>query len=273
MCAELALAQTAVGSAPHEQSVLNSRFSPTAGDSSQHDIVLPTYQQQCGSGRLPPPEPFWVPLVYWKDRLMRHSDPNDPLRHMGLGTPLQGTSWRNRPLYAGWFVGGVWGDPLTETVDQGDDLFGGYRLGWDFDHYWGTELRLAWANVDLIGVPASQSQTAGHTYYDINLLYYPLGDSRWRPYAGVGLGGANFRFDDESGQHLDETLFQLPLQIGVKYMYRKWLAVRFDLTDNLAFGGDSLDTMHNLSLSSGVEVHFGGSRRSYFPWNPSASLW
>jgi len=241
---------------------------------SNEEIVLPMHMADCGPlGGYPAPEPFWRPFTYWRNRLFRHSDPSDPMRHMGYGIPLHGTSWRNRPLYAGWLVGGVWGDRLTAAVDQSEELFGGYRFGWDFDHYFGTELRFAWANVDLIGIPPPGAQSAGHLYYDINLLYYPLGDARWRPYAGIGVGGARFQFDDEQGNPHKDHLIGIPIQLGVKYLHRRWFAARFDLTNNIALGNGELNTMNNLSLSAGVEVHFGGRRKSYFPWSPSTSLW
>ena len=42
-----------------------------------------------------------------------HGDPNDPYRHIGLGQPLIGTSWRNRPIYFGAFVGGIMMDDIV----------------------------------------------------------------------------------------------------------------------------------------------------------------
>ena len=49
----------------------------------------------------------------------------------------------------------------------------------------------------------------------------------------------------------------------MKYYFKKWLAVRFDAMDNFAISGSGLDTMHNLSLTGGVEVHFGGRQVHY----------
>jgi hypothetical protein len=31
--------------------------------------------------------------------------------------------------------------------------------------------------------------------------------------------------------------------------------------------------MHNVSLSGGVEVHFGGPRRTYFPYHGGGMIW
>src|SRR5439155_24491596 len=52
---------------------------------------------------LPPLDdsPFSQQLVHpWFDEpWFSHGDPNDPRRHVGLGQPLMGTSWRNRPIF------------------------------------------------------------------------------------------------------------------------------------------------------------------------------
>jgi len=72
-------------------------------------------------------------------------------RHIGKGHPLEGTSWLNRPRYAGWFMGTMFGDEIiTDRVDQNSDFYGGYRLGWDWDHYWGSEARLGFAELNLL---------------------------------------------------------------------------------------------------------------------------
>src|SRR6185436_11697473 len=55
-----------------------------------------------------------------------HSDPNDPERHIGLGQPLMGTSWLNRPMFGGVFLGGVlMNDLVSNRVDQNDTAFMG----------------------------------------------------------------------------------------------------------------------------------------------------
>lgn len=78
----------------------------------------------------------WIP----NPLAIRHHDPNDPARHVGLGHPLVGTSWRNRPFHVGWLYGEMLGDELIQDrIDQDASMFGGYRLGWDFDHYWGPK--------------------------------------------------------------------------------------------------------------------------------------
>jgi hypothetical protein len=219
----------------------------------------------------------WRPVPKGHDlwpRHLRHGEPNDPNRHVGLGGPLTGTSWLNRPYYFGWLVGGLWGSTLIDgELDQDEDLFGGYRLGWDFDHYWGTEARIAFAHLDLFdGDGVDTLRTARHLYYDANLLFYPWGDAAWRPFASIGLGLGSFRFEDANAQFFDATMLTIPFGIGVKYYHRPWLALRTSLMDNFAVGG-GLDTMHNFSWTAGVEVHFGGPRRGYFPYHPGGFIW
>lgn len=204
-----------------------------------------------------------------------HADPNDSARSTGIGKPLKGTSWRNRPFQIGGLFGGLIGDSLIDgAIDQQDGLIGGYRLGWDFDHYWGTELRYAFARQDLIDLQGMTAlPTGADQFLDLNLLYYPWGDAQWRPFASVGLGFANFRFYDANQVLVDDDLLTIPLGVGVKYYYRPWLAWRTSVMDNLSIGSQGLDTMHNLSFTVGVEVHFGGPRQTYFPYHGGGTIW
>ncbi|GMQ80363.1 MAG: hypothetical protein BMS9Abin04_342 [Planctomycetia bacterium] len=210
-----------------------------------------------------------IPLAGW----LRHSSTTG--RHVGKGQPLVGTSWLNRPYHADWFLGALYGDsPINGRVDLGSDIYGGYRLGWDIDHYWGTEVRFAWTQLELVG---NDMQPLGGSsevvLADVNLLYYPWGDSRWRPYVLIGVGGANFNFIDDAGVLRDTTLFGLPVGGGVKYLVRHWLALRADILSNIAVGADGLSTMNNTTLTVGMEVHWGAAPRSYWPWNPGHHVW
>jgi len=207
----------------------------------------------------------WVP----NPLSIRHDDPNDPARHVGLGHPLVGTSWRNRPFHIGWLFGGMFGDQLIgNRISQDEDMFGGYRLGWDFDHYWGAELRLGFSNLDLTDTTpmlATGSRTSRDQFWDLNLMYYPWGDSRWRPFVSLGFGAGNFYFKDEAMQPIHETVVTFPLSMGIKYYRHNWLAWRASLTDQWSLGAQGLSSMHNVALTVGVEVHFGGTRVGYFP--------
>jgi hypothetical protein len=204
-----------------------------------------------------------------------HSDPNDPQRHVGLGQPLIGTSWRNRPLFAGAFLGGVLlGDLVADEVDQNGTAFMGLRLGHDFDHYWGVELRYAYAQPELADGAGNTLPDHGRDYFaDVSLAYYPWGDSYWRPYVLMGLGFQTFRFNDAQGQRISESLLSIPIGIGLKYYAGPWFTIRFDIVDNIALGNDRLSGMNNFALLGGVEYRFGGRRPSYFPWHANTTYW
>jgi hypothetical protein len=163
-------------------------------------------------------------------------------------------------------VGAMFGDELTSQIGQETSLYGGYRVGWDFDHYWGLEGRFAFARPEVeddgsLGV----SDTSRFWSLDANLVYYPWGDSRWRPYLSLGLGCGSFDLQD-AGLGFEQTLFAIPFGGGIKCYWKNWLALRLSVTDNWLIGHDSLSTMHNLTLTADVEVRFGGSRVSYFPY-------
>jgi len=204
-----------------------------------------------------------------------HSDPNDPDRHIGIGQPLVGTSWRNRPIYFGTFVGGIMLDDLVPNrIYQNDTTFVGARLGYDFDHFWGLEGGWAFARPDLADgtgtpfFPASRNNLA-----DVSLVFYPLGDTRWRPYLLAGLGFQTYRFNNELGQRISEASFEIPLGFGVKYFYGPWFTLRFDFVDNISVGNERISGMNNVSLMAGAEFRFGGRRPSYFPWHNNTTYW
>jgi hypothetical protein len=197
-----------------------------------------------------------------------HPGSDDRGRYLGPGDPLQGTSWLNRPFHAGWMVGALWGDELIRgQAGQKAALLGGYRLGWDFDHYWGMEGRFLFANPDVTDVSDPEYAGPGRDrFWDADLLYYPWGDSRWRPYLSIGLGWGTFELRDAAGNGIDQVLLSVPLGAGLKYYWKNWMAVRLSFSDNWTIGNDPFDSMHNLSLTGDVEVHWGARRTSYFPY-------
>ena len=54
---------------------------------------------------------------------------------------------------------------------------------WDLNHYWGMETRFAWSTGHftdrLLGGEINCSTNT--FFWDLDLLYYPWGDTRWRP--------------------------------------------------------------------------------------------
>lgn len=190
-------------------------------------------------------------------------------RCTGLGQPLQGTSWLNRPAYLGGFLGQSLGaTPLPGQVELAPDLMWGAWLGYDFSHYWGSEIRLAFDYAQLTALP--QGTGAGNsrgTLADVNLLYYPWGDARWRPYGAVGMGLGGYRYTTGEGPAGHHTGFALPLGVGCKYLWGKRWALRFDVKDNIVLGGEDVSTTHTWSLEGGIEFHWGRtSAAQYYPW-------
>lgn len=214
---------------------------------------------------LPPPGilPFWGP---------RSSEAE---RFTGWGQPLYGTSWLNRPFGAGWFAGFIQGGaPIHGTVGQHGGFFGGYRFTWDYDYYYGLEARLGGAAIGL-EYPEYNRPTATSDYYvaDVSVLYYPWGDSRWRPFVTLGVGTTKINFFDYHDNYYSGVLVSLPYGIGCKYRLREWVTFRGEIMDNVAFGRGPFSTFQNVSYTAGFEIRFGGLRKLYYPYNPSSQMW
>ena len=216
--------------------------------------------------RAPPPirPSVFHPSFELKVPKFLHGHPDDPDKHVGKGGPLQGTSWLNRPFHADWLVGTRYNSAaIASGVRQGDSLFGGYRFGQDFDHYWGRELEYSFTR-PLVETGAGVGLGVNRDWaLNGSLLYYPWGDSSWRPYARLGLGVEYMQFNDENGVGYDELLLSMPIGGGMKYYVDRWLALRLDVTDHIAFGGGGVNTSHQIAFTFGIEAHFGGTRRKY----------
>lgn len=216
--------------------------------------------------------PFSVVPSHLVDRVPRpylgHGQPYIGPRHVDRGQPLFGTSWMNRPYSIDGYTGALFGWNLTENLQQTHGTVSGLRLGWDYEHFWGAQLGLGFGstNTDPGGDEVSIRLA------DISVLYFPWGDSRWRPYTGLGLGAGKYSFLDETGGTVDEFAMQIPLSVGVKYAFRPWWALRLDATNYLVLPANDLKFINQLALTIGVEIRFGGQRRSYFPYSPSIQL-
>ncbi len=160
------------------------------------------------------------------------------------------------------------GDELQEgLVEQGGGFLGGVRFGGDYDHFWGVESRLAFCNLNVTYPDATNSSSGSVSLFDVSLVHYPYGDTRWRPYLTAGMGVAGFNYEELSGRELNATAVAFPWGGGVKYLLTRDLAIRFDLIDNFTFAaGSKADSMHNLSFTGGLELHFGGRRTLYGSW-------
>jgi hypothetical protein len=194
---------------------------------------------------------------------------------VGLGGPLVGTSWLNRPYYVGGDLGTMWiTQSPFDSVSRDVDMIGGVFLGCDWDHYWGNELAFRWSTPELANASATiVNRTDSLFLWNYSLMYYPLGDAAMRPYWRWGIGNTHVDFPLANGSRHDEWLLTLPIGLGVKYPIRRWLAARAELTDYLSFDGSFVSTQNNLTLTFGLEWRFGVHPRSYWPWHPSRHIW
>jgi len=223
----------------------------------------------------------------------------DYLRPHGYEPPSPRQTWLFRPYSVDWFAGEVWGFSVIDNwVSQRQGFIGGVRLGWDADAFWGIEMRFALGELELVdaqrAIDAQETadDDAGLSeddpqrlrfdrrrdldlfLWDINLVYYPLGDTRLRPFFTIGLGTARINFMDRLSNKYDEIVLGMPVGCGLKWRCNDWLALRCTFTDNIALsGGSGFNTLHELSLTGEAEIRFGGSRRTYWPWNPGRFYW
>jgi hypothetical protein len=213
------------------------------------------------------------PASCFYDLGFRHSSTHG--RNVGRGIPLAHSSWRNRPYHIDWFVGGMLNSSLIHNrVQQNNATFGGLRIGWDFDHYWGTEWRFGWSNPEIeYRLPRYEDVRSDLFLSDLDLLYYPWGDSRIRPYVLLGLGFTRVNFQDEQGIHHGTSLLTMPYGVGLQFPQWPWLTWRFEILDNLAFGADQVETLANVSFTLGMELRLGARPSSYWPWRSSRYIW
>ena len=220
-------------------------------------------------------------------RWFRHSSTDGPFQSRNV--PMQYTSWLNRPYHIDGFVGPLLSDgPVSGRVEQSNELFTGFRVGWDFDYYWGLEWRYGRADPMLLAAVPNPNDTGDeddepattidefrgtYTVSDISFLYYPWGDTKVRPYVQWGLGITQIDSVRADGTGQESTLLGMPLGVGVQFPLTHWLAWRMEVVDNLAFSGDGIDAMNNFAFTAGMDVRLGARPNSYWPWRSSRTIW
>jgi hypothetical protein len=191
----------------------------------------------------------------------------DDQGNLGSGEPLLGAGWRSQPFSISTFAGVTDGGALISGhVNQQPSFYGGLNFGWDYDHYWGIEKRLGFGALDLTNgdhqpIPKTGLSVTG----EYRLMYYPLGDVRWRPFVTAGVGWSDFYFNDDRGaSHLD-TAGMIPFGVGLKYLYNERIAVRIDLIDEMTFRSGPLSNFQYVALTAGLEFRYG-KRLLHMPW-------
>jgi len=181
-------------------------------------------------------------------------------RWSGSGSPLTGTSWLNRPYEIGIDTGAfIMTKGVSSNNRRNNDLMLATHVGWDWEHYWGTQFRIAYTTPELSSsVGDAQRHSNSLLMYDVTMLYYPWGDSRVRPYYRFGLGLTDLSFTNPAGNREDETLLTAPVGVGIKYQTKRWMALRAEAVDHIVFAQNNAAPMQNLTLTFGVEWRFGG---------------
>lgn len=238
----------------------------------------PLYQP--GEPQLTEDQPDWVGpaceddgVSFWQHLLLL---PPSNGRYRAIGDPLIHESWLNRPLSISLLTGGVFFDnPIRGHVNGSPGYLYGFRLGWDVDYWWGLETRFAYSVSGARSANGLGSFGNMKTlFWDTDLLWYPWGDTRWRPFFLVGLGLVDYKFPADTGFQVHQTTFGVPFGGGFKYRHNNRWAFRLDVLDNLTFrSGGGMNTMNNISVTASIEGHFAiGPKRSYWPWNPTRSF-
>lgn len=195
-------------------------------------------------------------------------------RFLDKGLAMERSSWLNRPYHVDWFLGPLLADgPVDGRVSQSNEMFGGLRIGWDFDYYWGVEWRFGWADPQLLADDIDTELSGKYFVSDVDFIYYPWGDTKVRPYAQWGLGVTEVGSVRPDGGGQVATLLSMPLGVGVRFPQTHWLAWRLEIIDNLAFGADGVDTMNNFAFTAGMELRLGARPNSYWPWRSSRTIW
>jgi hypothetical protein len=191
----------------------------------------------------------------------------DEQKHRGLWEPIEAGGWRNQPFAITGFAGVTDGGALDRGhVDQRPSAYEGFNFSWDYDHYWGFEKRLGFGELSLTNSAHQPLSTGASITGEYRLMYYPLGNSRWRPFVTAGVGWSDFYFhDDQDIQHID-TVFTVPFGLGLKYLYKERLAFRADLIDEFTVGYGALSNFHYVALTIGLEFRYG-KRLLHLPWH------
>ena len=206
----------------------------------------------------------WSPegmVPYWGRRTP------DYRKDLGIGGPLRSGGWRAQPFSISGFAGATNGGPIIRChVDELPSTYAGVNFGWDYDHFWGIEKRLGFGALNLITPWHQRLQPGLSVTGEYRLMYYPLGDSRWRPFVTLGIGWSDFYFiDDFNHRHID-TLLLFPYGVGLKYLWNDRWAIRIDLIDELTLSSNQTSTFHYVALTAGLEFRYG-KRLLHMPWH------
>ncbi len=185
--------------------------------------------------------------------------------------------WFGRPVYGGGYAGVlVGGEIIASQLKLEPGLVTGLRIGQDCDRRWTWESNFAYASPEVINLEGPELRRGTDLFFgDTSLIYSRYATKRLRPYVSAGMGAAYFDLVDQTGKALHEFMPTVPLGAGLQYRYQEWLVLHLSVRDNLTLGQGELEkTMHNLTLTGGLEFRFGVTPNVYYPWMARAqSAW
>ncbi len=86
------------------------------------------------------------------------------------------------------------------------------------------------------------------TFYSLSILHYFRADSRWIPYALVGVGSGSFNTDKIE----NDNRFLISAGGGIRYFYRNNISFKLDVRDYIT----TEDGTHNFTTGFGMSYHF-----------------
>ena len=169
---------------------------------------------------------------------------------------------------------------------------GGWRIGWDVDPSWGGEMRFAFGSLPLYdsyraeqaliamdnanGLAPDDPQRHRFDHRNAEMFQWDvqhplLSLAADAPAALPARRHRHVRreFHRPPGQGYNVNCLSLPLGIGMKYLCDENFALRLDLLEDIAISNEHLETQFNFSVTAGLEMRFGGSRKIYWPFDLS----
>ena len=155
--------------------------------------------------------------------------------------------------------------PLTTELDTGILATGAFGRSFDNQIFRAeAEVLYNTNDVSTLSVPGGGSATAGGDISTLGLMvngYYDIDtNSKWRPYIGGGIGGANVSINSLSSLGVliaddDTTVFAYQVKVGVAYEFTQALAgtlgYRFFATED----ADFVDLAGDAFSADGIEAH------------------
>lgn len=176
------------------------------------------------------------------------------------------------PCYAGVTAGGVsagfedgWYcyDPqerITNTTQVG------IWLGYDATKNIGIEGKLGYSG----SLNKAETQKVRTWSYRLEGLYYFLPDSKFVPYAAVGLGARSTRFtndtlDVDSYVGGDRNYFAVALGLGLKYFITDYFVARLDVRDVMLPSNDREKFLNNVEATLGIGFYLSKKPKAAAP--------